>query len=271
MRSSSRARARRLAAGAVLVSTVLAGCSLADDPSVMPTQDRDGWRLIFTDDFDRARLGDDWGAYRGSPGGDPYSRWDPSHVQLRDGRLVLRGYREGGRWVTGGVSNHPVTQTYGRWEVRFRADASDEITYHFLLWPQDERWPPEIDFAEDFGGPRDKVAAFVHYRNEDGNQKLQRTLPTDQHRDFTRWQTVGVEWTAEEIRFLIDGEEWATVTAREVGAGYPRGPMWLGLQAQAGGCQRQADWGFDNPCPVAGTPAEADVEIDWVAVYAPDE
>lgn len=248
---------------------MLAACT-GGDPAALPTQGPPGWRLVFTDDFDRASLGADWGAYSGQPGGDPYSTWAASHVELRDGHLVLRGYREKGTWVTGGVSNYPVTQRYGRWEVRFRADASDEITYHFLLWPKDETWPPEIDFAEDFGGPRDGITAFVHYLDGASRQKVQRSVPEGDH-DFTDWQTVAVEWTQTEIRFLLNGDVWGTVTADQVGDGYPRGPMWLGLQAQSGGCQRQQDWGFGSGCPSsAGTPAEADIEIDWVAVYAPE-
>lgn len=259
---------RVLSTLAVLLAaaTVLAGC--VRDP--MPTEDLPGWRLVFSDDFERDELGDMWSSYDGEPGGDPYSHWDPSHVGLHGGKLVLRGYQEDGRWVTGGVSNYPVSQSYGRWEVRFRADASDEITYHFLLWPQDEGWPPEIDFAEDFGGNRESITAYVHYWGDEERQRVDRPLPEALERDFTEWQTVGVEWTEEEIRFLLDGQEWARVTADELGDGYPRDPMWLGLQAQAGGCQRQVDWGFEDNCPVAGTPEEADIEIDWVTVYAPE-
>ncbi|WP_062217554.1 family 16 glycosylhydrolase [Streptomyces sp. NBRC 109706] len=227
-----------------------------------PDADLDGWDLVFTDDFDRDQLGDGWSPYSGQPGGDPYSWWDPSHVETRDGNLVLAGYQEEGRWVTGGVSHWPVTRTYGRWEVRFRADPSDEITYHFLLWPEREAWPPEIDFIEDFGGPRRGGSAFVHYVDERGERgQIERSLADV---DFTDWRTVAVEWTPGEIAFLVDGEVWSTVEGDEV----PDEPMWLALQSQAGGCERSAEWGFPR-CPQAGVPERADVEIDWVAVWAP--
>ncbi|MFD4636457.1 glycoside hydrolase family 16 protein [Lentzea sp. NPDC058436] len=224
-----------------------------------PGPTSDGFELVFADDFDRTELGDKFTAYSGQPGGDPYSRWHPDHVKVRDGKLVLEGYRRDGAWTTGGVSNWPVTQTYGRWEVRFRADPSDEITYHFLLWPQREQWPPEIDFAEDFGGDRRGLAAFLHWKEDGENRKQQRDLKDV---DFTQWHTVGVEWTPGEVRFLLDGEEWDRITGDVV----PDEPMWLGLQAQSGGCQRKRDFGFPD-CPIVGVPERADVEIDRVSVY----
>lgn len=223
----------------------------------------EGWDLVFVDNFERTELGQDWGAYSGSPGGDEYSQWDPAHVVLQDGKLVLKGYQEGDQWITGGVSNWPQTYTYGRWEVRFRADASDEITYHFLLWPQRETWPPEIDFMENFGGDRQSGEAFVHYL--DSSDKAAKTQVSLKDVDFTKWHTVGVEWEPGVVKFLLDGEEWDRIEGRN-GVTIPAEPMWLGLQAQSGGCQRKADYGFAD-CPVVGTPETADVEIDWVAIY----
>lgn len=220
-----------------------------------------GPELIFSDDFDRTELGDDWGTYSGKPGGDDHSWWDARHVELRDGRLVLAGYQRDGRWTTGGVSNWPVTQTYGRWEIRFRADSSDEITYHFLLWPQRDAWPPEIDFMENFGGTRQSGSAFVHYLDDgQGAAKTERTLDGV---DFTQWHTVGVDWTQGRIDFLLDGEVWDSVHGDVV----PDEPMWLGLQAQSGGCERSAAYGWPR-CPDAGVPDRADVEIDWVKVWS---
>ncbi|MDQ7903587.1 glycoside hydrolase family 16 protein [Phytohabitans sp. ZYX-F-186] len=225
-----------------------------------PTGDLPGWDLRFTDDFGRTDLGSDYSTYSGRPGGDPYSVWHPDHVDLRDGILALDGYRRDGVWTTGGVSNWPVSQVYGRWEVRFRAQASDEITYHFLLWPRSDRWPPEIDFAEDFGGDRSGLAAFLHYLEGGERRRIQRDLSAV---DFTGWHTVGVEWLPGRVRYLVDGEVWATIES----PGVPAEPMWLALQAQAGGCQRKRDFGFPD-CPVAGVPERASVAVDWVAVYA---
>ncbi|MEO5833982.1 MAG: glycoside hydrolase family 16 protein [Nakamurella sp.] len=220
----------------------------------MPRGDLPGWQQVFTDDFNETALGNSWGRYSGTPGGSPQSWWDQKHVVVRDSQLVLEGYQEDGRWVTGGVTNWPVTQLYGKWEVRFRADPSQETTFHFLLWPQKDVWPPEIDFLENFGGSRQSASAFLHFTDKSqssGRGKTERTVQAD----FTTWHTAGVEWLPGKVTYFLDGEPWATVTGNNV----PDQAMWLGLQAQAVDCS-------------AGTTCDdgitrADVMIDWVTVY----
>ncbi len=222
----------------------------------MPSGDLPGWEQIFSDDFNEPELSDSWGKYRGTPGGSPQSRWDADHVVLRDSQLVLKGVREDGRWVTGGVSNWPVTQLYGKWEVRFRADPSAETTFHFLLWPQEDVWPPEIDFLENFGGTRQSASAFLHFKDKgeaNGRGKTERTVDAD----FTRWHTAGVEWLPDRVIYTLDGRPWATVTGDNV----PDQPMWLGLQAQAVDCTATETCGDGI--------TRADVVIDWVSVYKP--
>jgi hypothetical protein len=277
-RPRTRRRRRRLA-GVAVAAILLAGTGVlvaanieqlafAGEPSrdwvsgaAMPDGDLPGWRQIFVDDFNRDELGDKWGTYSGTPGGDPYSHWEPSHVEVRDSLLVLRGYQEDGRWVTGGVSNFPVTQTYGKWEVRVRVDQSDVTTYHLLLWPNSGEWPPEIDFLEDWGGDRSQASAFLHWKTPGGKDKVQRTVKAD----FSTWQTVGVEWLPGEVKYTLNGEVWGSVSGPEV----PSVPMWMALQAQAGGCEKKVDAGSTTPCPNVGEPENADVEIDWVVVYEP--
>lgn len=229
-----------------------------------PRGDLPGWRQVFVDEFTGNDLAQaDWGRYSGVPGGDPDSFWLPNHTTVREGMLVLAGYQEFGRMVTGGVGMWPHAQRYGKWEVRVRADAADEITYHLLLWPQNEVWPPEIDFAESFGGDRGYVEAFLHWADEQGRaQKTKQVLDGD----FTEWHTLGVEWLPGVIRYTVDGRVWAT----EEGDRVPSVPMWLGIQAQAGGCRKAVADGAP-PCPWVGTPARTEVQVDWVSVYAPEE
>lgn len=227
----------------------------------MPVGDLPGWRQIFTDDFNNSKLGDNWGAYSGTPGGDPNSHWEQSHVAVTDSQLVLEGYQEDGQWVTGGVSNWPVTQTYGKWELRVRADASVNTTFHFLLWPQADQWPPEIDFLENFGGSRTGASGFLHYVDSsasNGRGKTERTVTAD----FTQWQTVGVEWLPGKVTYTLNGAPWGTVTGDNV----PDQPMWMGLQAQASGCVA-ADQASNPSCADDGV-TRADVQIDWVSIYA---
>ncbi|TAK68834.1 MAG: glycosyl hydrolase family protein [Actinomycetota bacterium] len=213
------------------------------------TGDPAGWRTIFYDDFGRNALAPEWGAYSGQPGGNPYGRWEKDNVVVGNGSLVLHSEIAGGRIVTGGVSLHDVAQTYGKWEVRLRVASSADIKWVALLWPLSERWPQdgEINFGEDDGGNRSAYSAFLHWGDVD--TKIQRNMSGV---DMTQWHTVGVEWTAGRIDYLLDGQVWTTIDGPNV----PTKPMWLALQTEA---QRYP----------STTTALADLEVDWVRVYEP--
>ncbi|MFF0817427.1 family 16 glycosylhydrolase [Rhodococcus sp. NPDC003318] len=230
----------------------------------VPTGDLPGWKQIFTDEFDRCDLGGKWSTYSGQPGGNPLGWWDGSMVSLHDGTLDLQSQRTSDGWVSGGVSNYPVTQQYGRWEIRMRADRSDDISYHMLLWPQREHWPPEIDFSESVSGDRTAMDAFLHWPGENGEDTKANAEITG---DFSQWHTVGVEWGPGIIRYLLDGKVWAEAHSDVM---VPDEPMWLGMQAEAGACERRADWGL-APCSDSDAlrPDRVSVQVDWVAVYEP--
>lgn len=241
-------------------------CAPVSAPGAIPVPSGDlpGWSQIFSDDFDRCTLGPDWSTYSGQPGGNPNSTWDASMVELEGGLLHLNSMRTANGWITGGVSNYPVTQQYGRWEVRMRADYSDDISYHMLLWPQDETWPPEIDFAESVSGTRAEMSAFLHWVDRNGNNAKTDAATTG---DFSQWHTVGVEWGPGIVRYLLDGEVWAEAHSETM---VPAVPMWLGLQAEAGACERREEWGMTACSDSAQLrPDNVAVQIDWVTVYAP--
>jgi beta-glucanase (GH16 family) len=178
---------------------------------------------------------------------------------VRKGVLNLETYRDprfGGRWVSGGLSNaRALEQTYGKYQVRFRVDRGKGVAAVLLLWPVADHWPPEIDFAEDGGATRARrsMSATLHYGGE--NRQVQRTVRAD----FSRWHTMGVEWTPGRLVYTLDGREWGRVRSAHV----PSEPMELALQAQAGTCgERYA------PCPDRGTPRLVRMQVDWVRAYA---
>ncbi|QXW04844.1 glycoside hydrolase family 16 protein [Rhodococcus globerulus] len=275
-------RRRRRAAGTIAALALIASCtsctiatdSPAENPCApesspggvsLPRGDLQGWKQIFSDDFDDCDLGSDWGTYSGQPGGNPNSTWDASMVQVDGGLLNLNSHRTDSGWITGGVSNYPVTQQYGRWEIRMRADNSDDISYHMLLWPQNEKWPPEIDFAESVSGTRDEMSAFLHWVDDKGTNDKKGVSTGG---DFSEWHTVGVEWGPGIVRYLLDGKVWAEAHSETM---VPDVPMWLGLQAEAGACERREDWGM-TPCSDFSEqrPDNVAVQVDWVTVYAAD-
>jgi beta-glucanase (GH16 family) len=234
---------------------------LAPSGQALPTAVPAGWKLAFADDFTGTKLGSKWFAYGGQPGGDPGGYWATSHVQVSGGELQLKGYRDpkyGNKFVTGGVSMlHGFTQTYGKYLVRFRADQGQGVSYVALLWPATNTWPPEIDFAEDNGvAARPTTQAAIHYSAAGKNNQIVAKKDVT----LTAWHTLGVEWTKGTVRYTLDGQVWATSVSTHV----PSVPMALDLQSQAWNCGHT--W---EHCPSASTPAEVDMDVDWVVVYSP--
>jgi beta-glucanase (GH16 family) len=138
-------------------------------------------------------------------------------------------------------------QTYGYYQIRLRVDAGAGVSASALLWPK-VGWPPEVDLFEDgsTGDTRTTITANLHYAPGD-----QRIHAGRQGVDFTTWHTVGVEWTPGELRYLLDGTVWATMT----GAAVPSQPMALDLQTEYGAGTY-----------AAATPARVTMDVAWVAV-----
>lgn len=226
----------------------------------MPTGNIPGWHRVLADDFTGSALDSSkWRLYWGQPGGDPGGWFDPAHVSVSGGQMVLAGYRDpadGGKWATAGVSGSPgLVQTYGKYLVRFRFDSGVGIAHAILLWPGDNSWPPEIDFSEDNGANRQTTYATLHYGA--GNTQVQRKVAVD----LTKWHTLGVEWTPGRLVYTLDGKPWSTVWSSHV----PAVPMTLDIQTQAWACGTST-W---EQCPNATTPAHVNLYVDWVVAYSP--
>ena len=207
---------------------------------------------VFFDDFLGERLSDRWRPYDSVPASDSRMRWTPDLVAVRDSHLTLSATWDGTS-VAGAVTNWPVTRTFGRWEARIRAYPSPVFSYHVLLWPADDRWPPELDIAEGFDGTRSRTESFVHYRESDGSTaKEGYRLEVD----ATRWHTVGVDWMPDSVRFTCNGHTVGGTT----GAAVPHQPMWLGIQVESHAGEG-TDVTVDTPTPV--------LDVDWVRVSAP--
>lgn len=225
----------------------------------IPAGDIPGWHQVFADDFTGTSLDPSrWKVYSGRAGGDSAGIFDPRHVTVSNGMLVISAYpdpADGGRWASGGVSTSPgFAQTYGKYLVRFRLDAGYGIGHTLLLVPANGTWPPELDFSEDNGTSRERTLATLHYGP--GDQRISRLAPIN----TARWHTLGVEWSPGLLRLTDDGRVWGTIS----GGGVPSVPMALAMQTQAWPCT--GSWGR---CPNAGTPPVVHMYVDWVVAYAP--
>jgi beta-glucanase (GH16 family) len=255
---------RRAGVAAITAGVILAAFSGAEPSLGVASPDHGSskakWRLAFSDNFTNGLNQDNWGLYEGQPGGDPGGWWDPSHVVVKNGVANLETYRDpnfGNKWVSGGMSSaYALHQMYGKYLVRFRATVGYGVSNVLLLWPSVGPWPPEIDFAEDGGTSstgRPSMTATLHYNAD--NEQIQSTV----HADFTKWHTMGVEWTPGKLVYTLDGHTWATVVNPNV----PSVPMEMDIQSQAGTCGDQY-----TPCPNETTPALVDLQVDSVQIYS---
>jgi beta-glucanase (GH16 family) len=224
----------------------------------MPTGNLPGWTNAFSDDFLGSSLETSkWGEYSGATADDPSGWFDPSHVTVSNGELVISTYQDpadGGRRAGGGLTSRVgLSQTYGKYLVNFRMDPGVGISHTILLWPTDNSWPPEIDFSEDNGSNRQTDTVTLHSGADNTEQSDSISV------DLTQWHTLGVEWTPEKLVFTLDGTDWATMT----GANVPSVPMALAIQTQSWSCG--LNW---EQCPNSTTPSVVNLDVDWVVAYA---
>ena len=206
-----------------------------------------GYRQSYVNDFSGTALPAGWSAFNGAPGGDPGSLWASSHVVVGNGLLQLNTWQDlahNNQWVSGGVSQNGVANTYGAYFVRSKLTGSGPTQVE-LLWPT-VGWPPEIDFNETRGGDTSSVAT-LHFTSANSQEHSTVNI------DMTQWHTWGVLWTPTSVTYTVDGQVWGVVnTTSEV----PDQPMTLDITQQT-----WCSSGF--ACPT--TPESTDV--DWVAEY----
>ncbi|GAA0290332.1 glycoside hydrolase family 16 protein [Kineococcus aurantiacus] len=244
-----------LAGAAVAAALAVSTAAPAEAAVTRPPASGGGWTRTFVDDFNSLDS-TKWSRYEGtsSAGG---TRWTREQATVTNGKLVLQTEKTSSGWRTGGVSSARAgSQSYGKWLIRFRADAGDGLGYVFLLYPQGGGWPPEVDIAENGGGDKQETLGALHYDDAYGNhQRIHKRLTGV---DFTTWRTVGVELSRGKISWTLDGQPWATSYT----SGVPDEKMWLGLQGAV-----HDDCTSGRTCVNSTTPRSADIEIDWVARY----
>ena len=203
------------------------------------------------DDFSGSTLPTGWYTYSGQPGGDPGAQFGgASHVTVANGMLSLNTFQDpayNNQWVTGGLCDCGLAQTYGAYFVRSRVTGAGPTNVE-LLWPKASVWPPEVDFNETGGGTT-ATSATAHFNTT--NNQIQVQLSNI---DMTQWHTWGVVWTPTQITYTVDGKVWGTVTNLTA---IPSQAMTLDLQQQTW-CA--SGWA----CPSA----PQSMQIDWVAQYA---
>jgi beta-glucanase (GH16 family) len=241
--------------GVALMVGVAAGGD-GQNVQMAPSATDPRWSLVFADGFDGQQLSSRWTSYEGAARTSP-GWFEPSHVTVSAGLMTISAYRDAAysdkRWASGGIAvRDHRPQTYGKYLVRLRADVGHGVALTALLWPDDESWPPEVNFVEDNGAERGTIYATVHYGADDRQITHSRAV------DLTKWHVYGVEWTPGSIVYTLDGEPWASVQGEHV----PRRPMHLAIQTQVW----EKGTTFETPVDPT-TPLRTNLQVDWVEQY----
>lgn len=209
-----------------------------------------GYRRSYVSDFTGHALPPGWEVFTGVPGGDPGGQFAANHVVVGNGLLYLKTFKDPkyqDDWVTGGLCQCGLSQTYRAYFVRSRVTGvgPNEVE---LLWPSSDSWPPEIDFNES-GDSVSTTSETVHYGALDNIQQHGLRINLEQ------WHTWGVIWTAKSIVFVVDGYEW---TENHSAYQIPTVPMTLDLE-------QRTECAIGRQCPSA----PVSMQVDWVAEFSP--
>jgi beta-glucanase (GH16 family) len=199
----------------------VAGCALTSVPSSPP--DLTQATLTFHDEFDGTKVDSSkWNIisrniyYVGV-----LNAHNPDMVSVENGYLkidlkptpYLSMNYSGGEIDTRDKFN----QQYGYFEARIKMPGGGGVHPAWWLWPQSDRWPPEIDIVEIKGNEPTRAYMTVHW-SEDG---IVRAHPEQvdfngdhfaetayEGPDFTQdFHVFGVEWSPDALIWYIDGVE----------------------------------------------------------------
>ncbi|HEX6972639.1 MAG TPA: glycoside hydrolase family 16 protein [Limnochordia bacterium] len=229
-----------------------------------PADDKPGWVLTFSDEFEGEQLdlakwnpGDPWGAERNRE----LQAYVPDAFRVSAGVLRIVAERRSAfysgkeRSYTSGMMTtyQKFAQRYGWFEIRCRAPRGRGLWPAFWLLPEPLGWPPEIDVLEILGHETQRVHMTHHWRDAAGTHRSEggSFSGPDFAADF---HTFAVEWTPDLIRWYVDGIERYRATQP-----VPQGPMYMLVNLAVGG-----NW---PGSPDEQTPFPSSFDVDYVRVY----
>jgi beta-glucanase (GH16 family) len=156
-------------------------------------------------------------------------------------------------YLSGVISTFGMfAQTFGRFEIRFRAPAGQGLRPGFLLLPVPAGTLPQIDVFETAGSAPTRI--FVG--NRWGTEHTERSWADS----FTvadlsnGFHTVAIEWDRDHLTWFVDGKK--TFESTE---GIPRQQMYMLIDLAVGGRLAHA--------PDGTTSLPASLDVDYVKVY----
>lgn len=223
----------------------------------MPQGNLPGLTQTFADDFSQAAApgnfkstyASKWTTYSGFKDTSGVGTYDNNAMSAHDGVLDESLFKsaDGVTHVAalGPIVTAPwVGQVYGRFSVRFQADALAGFKTAFLLWPDSNIWNDgEIDFPE--GGLNSTMWGYNHCP---GNPSRNCAYTDTGVSHGSGYHTLTIDWKPTALTYLIDGRVSNTVTTN-----IPSRPMHWVLQTEATG---------------AAVTGSGHLMIDWATAYA---
>ncbi len=262
-------------AATVLAVLLFSACPSenADDGEAPAYPIPSGMELVWSDEFD----------YEGAPNPEKWSYslglngWGNDEIQcytdsranswVKDGKLFIAAVNDGGNWTSARLKTaEAASWTCGYFEIRAKLAEGRGITSSLWMLPRDDlygRWPAsgEIVIAEREGSSADAIYQAVYTENS-GESGMRKAAVLQEEGSANGFHTYAVEWTADFMRWLVDGEETFRLENSGEGAeSWPFDiPFHLILSVAVGGSRGGQD-GVD------GRIKSAVMEVDYVRVY----
>jgi beta-glucanase (GH16 family) len=268
-------------------------CGRATPPAARSTSATEGWRQVWSDEFDgpdgapidSAKWGHDTGdGCRGGLCGwgndeKEYYTSAPENISL-NGRGQLRivarvapagltCYYGPCRYTSAKITTRgKVLVRPGRVEARIRLPAGQGLWPAFWMlggsspatpWPQ----CGELDIMENHGSAMTSTSSAIHGPNYSGNTPLVHSHRLEHGSYADEFHTFAVEWDSLHVQFFVDESRHYTVTRSEVerhGQWVFDQPFFIILNLAVGGT-------FDGD-PKSDAPFPATMLVDYVRVYA---
>jgi len=209
------------------------------------------WLLTFSDEFDGDGVDDGQWIRFNSPDRNGNGVRRPDAITVADGLLVITGGLVDDEIVAGAMASRHQQQ-YGRFEARVRTEADPSETTSGLIatWPAGNKHPEggENDLYDTLTSVnREPFYSYIHH--PDGTrEEIVHSAGGEE------WHELALEWTADAVTILRDGEIVETVTDPDAIASTPH-VMTLQLVAN------RTEMG-ENPVRMF---------VDWVRIYQANE
>lgn len=230
--------------------TVLQNTATGNDSQLwkIDVVDAPDWKLVWSDEFDGPEIDKSvWFFETGYLRNNELQCYtkDSKNAFIRDGNLVLKAIKEESgphKYTSASMLTHYTPNAkswqYGRFEIRAKLPYGQAIFPAFWMCGVDDKWPlnGEIDIFELYGGKnKDHIVKAGAWWSEDGVNTVWHNRPfalPNKERFADRYHTISCEWDETQIRFFVDGLQYATMRIETEGMrrGYNQPHhVWLDL------------------------------------------